>query len=222
MARELIVTKNITARQFLFSRIALVSGISYIALFLLLHVLKPEFDPTWRFISEYALGKFGILMNITFFLIAASLICSAYAIFNQIKTVVGYIGLAILIISGLAYAVAAMFNTDPITTELSNISFTGKIHYTAAAFDYTPVAMLLLAFGLGRNKAWRPIRTNLFIVAAISIFLTILFMASMPSDYKFQPGVYTGFVARFLIISYLIWIVVICSHARKLFNSIAS
>ena len=31
-----------------------------------LHILSPEFDPTWRVVSEYALGKFGWALAILF------------------------------------------------------------------------------------------------------------------------------------------------------------
>ena len=32
----------------------------------LLHVVSPEFDPSWRMISEYATGKFGWLLSFMF------------------------------------------------------------------------------------------------------------------------------------------------------------
>jgi len=35
-------------------------------LIVMLHGLKPEIDPSWRFISEYALGRYGWLMSIAF------------------------------------------------------------------------------------------------------------------------------------------------------------
>jgi hypothetical protein len=31
-----------------------------------LHVLSPEFDPSWRVISEYALGRYGWLLSLMF------------------------------------------------------------------------------------------------------------------------------------------------------------
>ena len=41
-------------------------------LVLALHLIERDFDPLRRFLSEYALGPLGALMNATFFLVAAS------------------------------------------------------------------------------------------------------------------------------------------------------
>jgi hypothetical protein len=37
-----------------------------------MHVLKPEIAPSWRFISEYALGDFGWLMHLAFLAFAGA------------------------------------------------------------------------------------------------------------------------------------------------------
>jgi hypothetical protein len=31
------------------------------------HFLKPEFDPSWRMVSEYAIGRWGWVMQLAFF-----------------------------------------------------------------------------------------------------------------------------------------------------------
>lgn len=218
MAKELMVTRNITAKQLFFSKMAIAAGILYVFLLLVLHIVEPEFDPTWRFISEYALGRFGFLMNACFLLYSAALICAILSIRSQIKTVVGYVGLGILIISSLGIALAGIFNTDPITTEASRISFSGSMHYTGASVDFSPVGFLLLAFAPGRNKTWRPIRTPLLITSVISILLTIAFMASMPSDYHFNSETRTGLIGRFLFVSCLPSVLVIGLHVRKVYK----
>src|SRR5574337_69540 len=38
-----------------------------VALYLALHILRPEFNPLHRFLSEYAVGRFGTLMTANFF-----------------------------------------------------------------------------------------------------------------------------------------------------------
>jgi hypothetical protein len=50
---------------------AIAAGALFGILLLGLHVLEPEYDPTWRFLSEYALGRFGWLMTAAFLAIAA-------------------------------------------------------------------------------------------------------------------------------------------------------
>ena len=37
-----------------------------------LHLLSPEFNPTWRMVSEYALGQYRWLLNVMFVAMAVS------------------------------------------------------------------------------------------------------------------------------------------------------
>jgi hypothetical protein len=49
----------------------------YVIVITALHILEPSFDPRFRFMSEYALGRYGWLMTTTFFVLAlATLIAS--------------------------------------------------------------------------------------------------------------------------------------------------
>ena len=43
----------------------------FVVIVLLLHFVEPEFDPSRRFVSEYALGDQGYLMNLAFFMFSA-------------------------------------------------------------------------------------------------------------------------------------------------------
>ena len=44
----------------------------FLLLFASLHFLEPEFDPSWCFLSEYALGNYGWMMVLAFFALASS------------------------------------------------------------------------------------------------------------------------------------------------------
>jgi len=61
----------------------------------LLSLLEREYDPTWRFIGEYALGTFGWMMPLAFLAFAISLFTHALTIGSQVRTVIGYVGLAL-------------------------------------------------------------------------------------------------------------------------------
>ncbi len=114
-----------------------------------LHLLQPEFDPTWRFISEYALGDFGWMMHLAFGLLALAQISVAITIFPYIRTVTGYIGLVILGISAIGVIIAGIFVTDPISVSPEDATFSGSMHSTGAMLDYTPVAALLISLDGG-------------------------------------------------------------------------
>ena len=48
------------------------AGITFIILLALLHVIKPDIEPSWNFISEYQVGHFGWLMSLAFVSLALS------------------------------------------------------------------------------------------------------------------------------------------------------
>jgi hypothetical protein len=73
MAKPLIATKPVSAVAANAARLSIASGVLFVLLLGSLHLLEPEFDPTWRFISEYALGNFGWMMRLAFLALATSL-----------------------------------------------------------------------------------------------------------------------------------------------------
>jgi len=211
--KPLIPVPNVAA---IAARLSIVTGVLFVLILLSLHIIEPEFDPTWRFISEYALGSVGWLMHLAFFALAISLASAGVAIFSQIRTVVGYLGLGLLGISAIGILLAAIFTTDPISTSSEAATQSGKLHVLGASLDWTPLAALLLSFSLIRNEGWRPIRKSLFITAGITLVATVAFIAMLPHDGKFGPGVLAGLFGRLLIISYLGWLLTVGLHTLKL------
>jgi len=216
MAKPLIQTKPVSQFEVNAALLSIASGVLFILLLGSLHLLEPEFDPTWRFISEYTLGNVGWLMTLTFIVLAICLSSVGAAIFSQIRTVVGYIGLCILALGVVGFLIAAMFKTDPISTSPNELTFSGKMHVLGASLDYSPVAFLLLSFSLARNQAWQPIRKWLFITAGVSLALTIGFVLTLPQNNAFGPGVFTGLLGRFLVVSYIGWVSVAALYMAKL------
>jgi len=216
LARPLLIAKPVSAPASYAATLSLIAGACFVLILAGLHLLEPEFDPTWRFISEYALGHYGWMMHLAFGLLAVSLFGVGVAIFSQVRTVVGYIGLVILGISSIGIAIAALFVTDPISATPDEATFSGKMHSIGAALDYTPVAALLLSFALIRNEAWRPIRARMFVATGIALAVMVLFMLQIPHDGRFGPDVLAGLYGRFLIVSYLGWLLIVGFHAIKL------
>ncbi len=216
MAKSLIPTKPVSTVEALAARLSIASGALFVLLLGALHVLEPEFDPTWRFVSEYALGNFGWMMHLAFFMLATSLVSAGVAVSSQVRTVVGYIGLAVLGIGAIGLLLAAIFTTDPIATSQGAATFSGKMHVFGASLDYTPVAALLLSFALARTQAWRPIRKWLFLTTGIALVAMVAFTLLLPHDGKFGPGVLAGLFGRFLLVSYLGWLLTVGLHALNL------
>ncbi|MBV6450186.1 MAG: hypothetical protein MHPDNHAH_00907 [Anaerolineales bacterium] len=198
------------------ARVSIISGGLFLLLLVSLHALEPEFDPTWRFISEYALGKFGWMMSLAFASLAISLASAGAAVFSRVRNVVGYIGLAILVLAVVGLFIAGSFKTDPIFTKPADLSTSGQMHILGASLDYSPLAFLLLSFSLARHAEWSSAKKWLFLTAIVSIALTIGFIFTIPADGVFGPGVYSGLVGRLLLISYLGWLATVDFHVLML------
>ncbi|MGO4349032.1 DUF998 domain-containing protein [Paenibacillus sp. MCAF9] len=214
--KPLLIANPISAISSNAARLSIVSGSLFILILGCLHLLEPEFDPTWRFISEYALGNFGWMMHFAFILLAVSLVSAGVSIFSQIRSVLGYIGLVILGLSVSGILIAGIFVTDPIAVSPDAATFSGKMHAIGATLDYSPVAALLISFALVRNEAWRPIRGRLLITSGIMLVLMALFIIQIPQDGQFTPDVLAGLFGRFLIVSYLGWLLVVGFQMLKL------
>ena len=64
-----------TASSLQSARVSFAAAAAFVVLFAVLHVLKPELDPSWRMGSEYAIGDYGWVMRIAMFALALS--CAA-------------------------------------------------------------------------------------------------------------------------------------------------
>lgn len=62
---------------------------------------------------------------------------------------------------------------------------------------------------------------ELFVSAGITLVATVAFMGMLPYDGKFGPGVLAGLFGRFLVISYLGWLVTVGLYALKLHKQTA-
>ena len=216
MTKSLIDTKPSSALEVNAARVALGASALFILLLGSLHLLEPEFDPTWRFISEYMLGAFGWMMILAFVAMAIALASIGISILSQVRTVIGYIGFVVLALAVVGYLIAAFNKTDPIFTPMDELTKSGRMHVLGASLDYAPLAFLLLSFSLARNQAWNPIRKRLFVTAILTILFTIAFIAMLPQDGVFGPGVLAGLMGRFLVLSYFSWIGVVALHVLKL------
>lgn len=76
-----------------------------------LHVLNPEFSPSWRVISEYAFGHYGWVLSLMFLASGIGTWALAVALCPQVHTSTGRAGLWFLIISGTGSAMASVLTS---------------------------------------------------------------------------------------------------------------
>jgi Protein of unknown function (DUF998) len=187
------------------AKVSLVAGATFTVLLLGLHLVEPEYDPTWRFVSEYALGHAGWMMTLAFLALAAALISTALSIVRHVQTVLGRLGLAVIALAASGFLLAATFRTDPMTTAPDAYTTSMQLHVLGASLDYSPIGMLLAGWGLSRTNGWRHLPRRLLLIAGLPFLLMISLIVALPRDGHFGPGVYAGLIARFLLLSYLVW-----------------
>jgi hypothetical protein len=217
MSRTPLDPRPLTSRTRTAAVVAIVTAGTAAAALLVLHLLRPDLDPTWRFVSEYALGPFGFVMTVAFLAIAAASAGLVALMWGQARTVTGRIGAVLAAISGLGMLIAAVFPTDPITTPADEATLSGTLHLVGGQLNLTPFAILLLTIGLRSARDWRPVLPALWAIVAVDLAVTVGFVATAATATDgFGPGVLSALLGRGMLAAYLAWVVVAASHALRL------
>ncbi len=174
-----------------------------------LHVLSPEFDPSWRVVSEYALGRHGWALSLMFLVWAISSWGLAFAIRSQVRTIGGRIGLVFLVAAGAGEAMASVFDLrEPAPHNLA----------AAIAIPSLPIAAMLISVSLGRTQLWLPTRRAMLWAAKLTWFSLAVMVAALFSLHR-KAGVLRvpiGWPNRFLIVIYCTWVIVVAWRASRL------
>ena len=183
---------------------------TFIVILVVLHVLRPDLDPSWRFISEYELGSHGWLMHVAFISLAIGTAAAAPAIISQARNIADYLGIALLLISAAGMTMAGVVAPD------SN----SGLHDIGAMLDLVPLAALLLAWSLSRNEARASTRFSLWAVALLPLLGMVVFMVSMAvllprNGGRPGPSVVVGWQNRFMIITQCIWLLHTASRVLR-------
>jgi hypothetical protein len=222
MAEDTAKVEPVTAISRSAALLAFAGAATFAVLLAALHFLKPGLDPSWHFISEYAIGRYGWVMVLAFLSLALGYVGLFVAIRSHLQTVAGRIGLALLLVSALGLTVAAVFTTDPITVSEDAVTTEGTLHNLGGTLGIAmPFAAALIGWKLARNPAWssakRPIlwATGLALVAFVVSFVSLGVMASQ-SGGEFGPEVLVGWPNRFEVLAYSAWLMVVAWQALRL------
>jgi hypothetical membrane protein len=214
------VTTSLPAAQFSIAASAVV-----LLLLASLHVLSPEFDPSWRMVSEYANGGYGWVLSLMFVSWAVSSWALAFAIWPQVATRAGKIGLFLLIAAGIGEAMAAVFDINHPLHGLAALIGIGSL----------PIAAMLISVSLGRTEGWTTAKKALLWTANltwISVLLMAVTFAILIATYTQAGGDMTaestaittlpegvialvGWANRFLIAVYCAWIITVARQAIR-------
>jgi hypothetical protein len=187
-----------------FAAYALGASALTIGLGVLLHVLEPEFDPSWRMPSEYALGRYGILMRLTFIAGSTAVIAVGAALAPVASP--ANIGLYIVALGPLG---AAFVDTDPVTTPRASYSTRGNVH--AALGSLFILGFPIVAIIAGISAAGAASVGPRLAMASVAPWATLIwFLATTlrhaPADGRGSPDVPIGWPIRATMLAYFGWV----------------
>src|SRR4030088_2385967 len=216
MKKNVVLTSKTSKIEAIGARLAIAAAVAVLLLLASLHVLSPEFDPSWRVVSEYANGRYGWVLSLMFAAWAFSSWALAFTIWPQSRTILGKIGLVFLLIAGVGEAMAAFFDINH-----------DALHNVAGALGILglPVAAMFISVSLGRTQAWSAAKHLLIFTANLTWMSVVLLAATfimmiigytqaggnMTSQVKvpvLPPGVIAvvGWANRLLIVVYCVWV----------------
>jgi hypothetical protein len=166
-----VVSESHAARiSLLAARLAIGTAVATLLLLTSLHVLSPEFAPSWRMVSEYALGRYGWVLALMFLAWGISSWALAIVLWPQVPTRAGKVGACVLIVAGVGEAMAAVFDI----THDAGHSIAG-----ALGMGGFPIAAVVLSLSLGRAPAWRSVKRPLLWLAHLSWISVVLLGATL-------------------------------------------
>lgn len=221
MAEDIATARPMAAISLTAARLSFAGAATFVVLLVALHFIKPEVDPSWHFISEYAIGDSGWIMEFAFLSLALSYVSLFVAIWSQLRTSAGRIGLALLLVSALGLTIAAVFTTDPITVSEDAVTTEGTLHNLGGTLGIAmPFAAVLIGWKLARNPAWSSARRPLLWATALSLLAFLVSFVSLGvmvswNGGEFGPDVLVGWPNRIETVAYSVWLMVVARQAIR-------
>ena len=151
------------------SHITLSSIVYYAVVIALLHILRADFNPRYRYLSEYARGPYGALMTSTFFVLSAGSLALLLGLCRSVASRLHFApGLVLWFTWACAVFVAGIYTSDLQGTPHTRI---GRIHDQMGmiAFPSATVALLLLSLALRWEREWRSVWPSAMLLSVVAL-----------------------------------------------------
>ncbi len=199
--------------------ISITGAVVYIVLDAVLQTLQPQNNLFRDAESLLAIGPYGFLMNINFFvrgILSLSIIMALRDIAREPSVKIN--GLPFFTVWGAGSFLLGIFNTDKPNRVAMHVTFHGIMHLflAAAAFLCAPVGAIMISSSLRKIGRLAAVRVPAMAVGIISaVFLVAMFL--------FGRGTHLGLFERLFIGSVLVWVVIVASGVlrgtRRILNS---
>lgn len=204
------------------ARLAIGAIVTYQVLLIVLIFLRPDLDPSWHTISEWAIGPYGWVMSGAFLLSALSYAALFVMLKSQLRGAMGRIGLVMLLVCAIGATGVGIFRTDPVPSD--HLSTIGTLHiiFGTCQLVLLPFSALLINLNLARKSpTWARSRKVLLCIAGLpllgslsfAVYTAIFVVPLGPQAYG--PGVNIGWPPRFAFLTYMLWVVTLGYQATK-------
>ena len=187
----------------MFALLSIFGSGAFLILLMLLHFLKPETSPSWRLISEYAIGRYGLLMRLAFWGLALGVLSFVVA---RVESGAGQFSLIALSAIGLVLIGAGYFVSNPITVADEDKTLTGKIHDFCGGIVIVGFP-LTICFVKGNIL---PLTVLVWLGFLYFIGSVIFYLSKTKT---FGPKAKVGLSNRLMMLTYALWLIV---HAALL------
>jgi hypothetical protein len=204
--------------------ISIIFAVAFLAILFSLHFLKREFDPSWRMISEYEIGRYGWMMRLAFFCWGASVLALLINIWPSLQPIGGTISRWWFVLIALALFGAGIFKTNPITDRTPNRENTLHALCGAIVLLTFPIAATLAVTNLLHDPLWSANRG--FLIAGIVLvwigmvtYFAYVIIARVKDPNAGEvggPHVLQGWPNRFMVVTYITWIILMAMIALRL------
>ena len=210
------------------ARLALVANALFVALLCALHGLQADLDPSWHFLSECAIGRWGWLMQGAFLALALANLGTFAAIRPWLRTTAGKIGSALFLAGTAGTVLAGLCITDPINIPPEAQTLSGMLHNIGGGLGLLGfTGTLIFSARLLRDRAWRGARlaagiaSTLVVLGFLFSFVSIATLSTRHNG-VFSPDSPIGWPNRVGILAGCAWLAIVAWQSRKVGTPVTS
>jgi len=180
---------------------------------LALHILSPQFHPSWRMVSEYANGNHRWVLTVVFLTWALGSFALAFALLPSASGWVGAAGVLVLVLAGVGEAMGGLFDVNH------------RLHGAAFAIGVPalPIAAILLTIAARRAGLDMPVWAAMLPIVSVAVMamsMAMLFSslkaAGITMSANSQPlaalpdgvSAWNGWANRLVFVAYYLWVIV--------------
>jgi hypothetical protein len=187
-------------------------GIGYcLAIIVVMHFLRPDYNPTRNTISEYAIGPYGILMISGLFALGLGSFAVVIGLYQGLSQPArSWVGLLLLGLWAVGTIVGAIFPTD---LQGAPKTPSGSIHGTASFLSIIGLVSGTIALSrrFKKDERWKPFHRTALILSLVMLLTFIISVVGfiLLSDF-------VGLIQRILIAAMFTWFLLTAARLRSI------